>query len=97
MKKNAPETTDQSLATMGVVPTIDVVVFPHMVVPLLVLDPKIMAGITKGLEGDKRILLLATKPQPNMYDDEEGDPISVDDLYSLGTICEIIRVMELPE
>ena len=98
MKKNAPESTDQTLATLGVVPTIDVVVFPHMVVPLLVLDPKIMAGITLGLENDKRILLLATRPQPAMYDDDgEGEPISVDDLYEVGTICEIIRVMELPE
>lgn len=95
MKKQGHETA-ASTTTLAVIPTVDVVVFPHMVVPLLVLDPKIIAGIQFALENEKKILMLATKPQDGAYE-EDNEPISIDDLYELGTVGEIIRVMELPE
>ncbi|MDQ5890636.1 MAG: ATP-dependent Lon protease [Candidatus Dependentiae bacterium] len=81
---------------IAVVPTIDVVVFPHMVVPLLVLDSKIIAGIQQAMREDKKVLMLATKMSPNNYDDE-GEPISIEDLFAVGTVGEIIRLMELSD
>jgi len=93
MKKNAPGALPKQIAT---IPTVDVVVFPHMVVPLLVLDYKIMNGIQEALQGEKKVLLLATRPPKNLAD-AENEPISIEDLYETGTIAEIIRVMELPE
>ncbi len=81
---------------MAVIPTIDVVVFPHMVVPLLVLDTKIISGIHLAMKTDKKVLMLATKTVSNNYEDE-GEPISIDDLYNLGTVGEIIRLMELSD
>lgn len=82
--------------TIPVVPTVDVVVFPHMVVPLLVLDAKIINGIQEALEGDKKVLLVATKPQDSL-DQDGSEPIGLSDLYEVGTVGEIIRVMQLPE
>ena len=97
MKKQAHETiTEQSTVERAVIPTVDVVVFPHMVVPLLVLDQKIINGIQFALEDEKKILMLATKPTSSI-DDQTSDPVSIDDLYQVGTVGEIIRVMELPE
>ncbi len=79
--------------TTPVIPTIDVVVFPNMVVPLLVLDEKIIAGINQAMETNKKILLLAARERGKDY----RGPIGIDDLYSVGTIANIIRVMNLPE
>jgi ATP-dependent Lon protease len=84
---------DEMPHILPVIPTIDVVVFPHMVVPLLVLDEKIIKGINTALEGDKKILLLATKPQSAGY---QG-PIGIQDLYTTGTIGHIMRAMTLPD
>ncbi len=85
------------LRDIAVVPTIDVVVFPHMVVPLLVLDTKIIAGILQAMKEDKKVLMLATKTLPNSNYDDDGEPISIDDLFAVGTIGEIIRLMELSD
>jgi ATP-dependent Lon protease len=76
-----------------VIPTIDVVVFPNMVVPLLILDEKIINGINQALEGPKKVLLLAAKNQSESY---QG-PIGIQDLYSIGTVANIMRVMNLPD
>jgi ATP-dependent Lon protease len=86
-------TADEMPDMLPVIPTIDVVVFPHMVVPLLVLDEKIIKGINTALEGDKKILLLATKAQSAGY---QG-PIGIQDLYTTGTVAHIMRAMTLPD
>ena len=78
---------------LPVIPTIDVVVFPNMVVPLLILDEKIITGINQALDGSKKVLLLAAKNQPENY---QG-PIGIQDLYSVGTVANIMRVMNLPD
>jgi len=78
---------------LPVIPTIDVVVFPHMVVPLLILDEKIIKGIESALNGSKKILLLAAKQQSENY----HGPIGIQDLHKTGTIGNIMRVMNLPE
>ena len=53
---------------LPVVPTMDIVVFPNQIVPLLVLDERIIAGINKAVEdGHKLVLLLASKKQSDMH------------------------------
>lgn len=79
---------------LPVIPTIDVVVFPNMVVPLLVLDEKIIKGIERSGEENKKVLLLAAHQHDNA--DMHG-PISINDLYKIGTVANVMRIMNLPE
>lgn len=44
-----------------IIPTMDVVVFPHMIVPLLVVDERIIKGINYSIEESKLVLLMASK------------------------------------
>ena len=46
---------------LPIIPTIDVVVFPHMVVPLLILDEKIIKGVEQTMQESKKVLLLAAR------------------------------------
>jgi ATP-dependent Lon protease len=78
---------------LPVIPTIDVVVFPHMVVPLLVLDEKIIKGVEQAMQGDKKVLLLAARQQTENY----HGPIGIQDLFKVGTVSTIMRVMNLPD
>jgi ATP-dependent Lon protease len=91
-KTNKKQLEEKISSTVPIIPTIDVVVFPNMVVPLLILDEKIIAGINKAMNADKKILLLAAR-QP---EDPTG-PIGIEDLYQTGTIATIMRTMELPD
>lgn len=84
---------DEIPLVIPVIPTIDVVVFPHAVVPLLILDEKIAKGVELAQQGSKKILLLAARPQTEGY---QG-PIGIQDLYKVGTVGNIMRVMQLPE
>ena len=77
---------------LPVIPTMDVVVFPHMIVPLLVLDEKIIKGINRSLQETKLVLLLAAKKQ---IDSDEG--IATKDLYNIGTVASIMRLIKIPE
>ncbi len=77
---------------LPVVPTMDVVVFPHIIVPLLVLDEKIISGINQVLETSKMVLLLAAKDQ-----DENDSGISTNDLHQVGTVGSIMRIIKIPE
>ena len=71
----------------------DVVVFPHMIVPLLVLDERIIKGINQSLNDSKMVLLLAAKKQVADY---QG-AIGTQDLYQVGTIATIMRLIKIPE
>jgi ATP-dependent Lon protease len=79
---------------LPVIPTIDVVVFPHMIVPLLVLDERIIKGINEAVEKESKMVLLVAsdKPQPSSC-----SSIGMDDLYAVGTIATIMRVIKMPE
>lgn len=89
LNKNLQESIPE---TLPVIPTMDVVVFPHMLVPLLVLDEKIIQGINKSLQESKMVLLLAAKK----HVDEQGS-IGTKDLYTIGTIASIMRLIKIPE
>lgn len=77
---------------LPVIPTMDVVVFPHMIVPLLVLDKRIIKGVNDALEGSKMVLLLAARKQVN-----QQDAIGTKDLYQVGTVASIMRMIKIPE
>lgn len=78
---------------LPVIPTMDVVVFPHMIVPLLVLDERIINGINQSINGSKKVLLLAAKRK---VDDHQG-AIGTKDLYETGTVSTIMRLIKIPE
>lgn len=83
---------DKIPENLPVIPTMDVVVFPHMIVPLLVLDKRIIKGINDAVEGSKMVLLLAAKKQVN-----QQEAIGTKDLYQVGTVASIMRLIKLPE
>ncbi len=76
-----------------VVPAIDVIVFPHMIVPLLVVDERIIQGVNLALSGQKMVLLLSAKS----YDEEHSQEIETENLYKIGTVASIMRVINVPE
>lgn len=79
---------------LPVVPTMDIVVFPNQIVPLLVLDERIIQGINKAVEDEhKLVLLLASKKQSDSY----HGIIGTKDLYDIGTVASIMRVIKVPE
>ncbi len=79
---------------LPVVPTMDVVVFPNQIVPLLVLDDRIIRGINKALEHDpKLVLLLASKKQS----DTHQGVIGTKDLFDVGTVATVMRVIKIPD
>ncbi len=77
---------------LPVIPTMDVVVFPHMIVPLLVLDQRIIKGINDALESSKMVLLLAAKKNV-----DQQDVIGTKDLYEVGTVASIMRIIKIPD
>ena len=91
LKKNVNE--EKILELLPIIPTMDVVVFPHMIVPLLVLDERIIQGINQSLNGSKKVLLLASKKK---IEDGQG-AIGTKDLYEIGTISSIMRLIKIPE
>lgn len=78
---------------LPVIPTMDVVVFPHMIVPLLVMDEKIIKGVNRSLQESKMVLLLAAKHNQT---DNQG-AIGTQDLHQIGTIATIMRLIKIPE
>ena len=75
---------------LTVLPLRDVVVFPHMVIPLFVGRDKSIRALDLAMEGDKRILLVAQKSA------ETDDP-EADDLYRIGTLAQVLQLLKLPD
>jgi ATP-dependent Lon protease len=78
--------------SLPIIPTMDVVVFPHIIVPLLVLDERIIKGIQKALDESKLVILLAAKDIT-----QQQGAIGTEDLYRVGTVGSIMRVIKIPE
>ncbi|HJR72613.1 MAG TPA: endopeptidase La [Luteimonas sp.] len=83
------ETLQQPLQ-LPVLPLRDVVVFPHMVIPLFVGRDKSIQALDQAMEADKRILLVAQKSA------ETDDP-EADDLYQIGTLAQVLQLLKLPD
>ena len=77
-------------ATLPLLPLRDVVVFPHMVIPLFVGRPKSIKALETAMEAGKSILLVAQKSAAK---DEPG----AEDMYGTGTIANILQMLKLPD
>ena len=75
---------------LAVLPLRDIVVFPHMIVPLFVGREKSVRALEAVMKDDKQILLVAQKNAT------QDDP-SVDDIYRVGTVSTILQLLKLPD
>ena len=76
--------------TIPVLPLRDIVVFPHMIVPLFVGREKSIRALEEVMREEKRILLVAQK---NPGDD---DP-AIDTIYDVGTVAQVMQLLKLPD
>ena len=83
------ESGDENL-TLPVLPLRDIVMFPHMIVPLFVGREKSVVALEEVMASGKKILLLAQK-------DPEEDAPKLDGLYSIGTLGNILQLLKLPD
>jgi len=75
---------------LPVLPLRDIVVFPHMIVPLFVGRDKSVRALEEVMASDKQILLVTQK-------DATVDDPTPDDLYTVGTIGTILQLLKLPD
>jgi len=87
---NLPVATVAASPSIPVLPLRDVVVYPHMVIPLFVGREKSILALEAAMKGDKRIMLVAQRQA------EIDDP-KLDDLYKIGTIATILQLLKLPD
>ncbi len=73
-----------------ILPLRDIVVFPHMIVPLFVGREKSVRALEDVMADDKQILLVAQK------DASQDDP-SADDIYRVGTVSTVLQLLKLPD
>ena len=73
-----------------VLPLRDVVVYPHMAIPLFVGREKSVKALTAAMQDDKRILLVAQRSA----DTDEPD---IADLYAVGTLASVLQMLRLPD
>ncbi|WP_266182472.1 endopeptidase La [Dyella humicola] len=92
MAKNAPnpQATGAVLEALPVLPLRDVVVYPHMVIPLFVGRDKSMRALERAMEGERQILLVAQK-SPDIDDPAIGD------LHEIGTLAGVLQLLKLPD
>jgi ATP-dependent Lon protease len=79
-----------AVETLAVLPLRDIVVFPHMIVPLFVGRDKSVRALESVMKDDKQILLVAQKNAA------QDDP-SADDIYRVGTVSTILQLLKLPD
>ncbi len=92
MTKPSDITVDNIISetTLPVLPLRDVVVFPHMVIPLFVGRKKSILALEKAMEAGKQILLVAQKNAA------EDDP-DIEGIYRIGTVASILQLLKLPD
>jgi ATP-dependent Lon protease len=90
MPPNDASNESNDLSTLPLLPLRDVVVFPHMVIPLFVGRPKSIKALDVAMEAGKHILLVAQKSAA------KDDP-AAEDLYEIGSIATILQMLKLPD
>ena len=75
---------------LPLLPLRDVVVFPHMVIPLFVGRPKSIKALESAMEGGKHIMLVAQKAAAK-------DEPSPKDLHEVGCVANILQMLKLPD
>ncbi len=76
--------------TAPVLPLRDVVVFPHMAIPLFVGRERSIRALAAAMQDDKRILLVAQRTA------DTDEPLE-EDLYKVGTLASILQMLKLPD
>ncbi len=84
----SPKDIDSTI--LPLLPLRDVVVFPHMVIPLFVGRPKSIKALEAAMEEGKNVVLVAQKSAAN----DEPTP---EDLYGVGTVASILQMLKLPD
>ena len=84
------KTDDNGGYRLPLLPLRDIIVFPHMVVPLFVGRPKSMQALEEAMAGDKQLLLAAQRRA------KTDDPNS-EDIFSIGTVGHIIQLLRFPK
>ena len=82
--------TESSGNAFPVLPLRDIVVFPHMIVPLFVGREKSVLALEEVMRDDKQILLVAQK------DATQDDP-GAEDIYTVGTLSTVLQLLKLPD
>jgi ATP-dependent Lon protease len=85
-----PEESSTNPSQLPLLPLRDVVVFPHMVIPLFVGRPKSIKALEAAMESGKSIVLVAQKSAA------KDDP-APEDLYEIGSIANILQMLKLPD
>ncbi|MFA7415742.1 MAG: endopeptidase La [Rhizobium sp.] len=80
----------QEKLQLPLLPLRDVVVFPHMVIPLFVGRPKSIKALEMAMESGKSILLVAQKSAAK-------DEPEIEDLYQIGCVANILQMLKLPD
>lgn len=88
---NAQDTAPAEALTLPLLPLRDVVVFPHMVIPLFVGRPKSIKALEQAMNEGKQILLVAQKKTA------AKDEPSEEDLYRIGTLSTVLQMLKLPD
>ena len=82
--------SDPVATELPLLPLRDVVVYPHMVLPLFVGREKSIEALEQAMASDKQVLLVAQR-------NASEDTPSVDDLYQVGTVSNILQLLKLPD
>jgi ATP-dependent Lon protease len=87
---NSPQTPQSPVSGAPVLPLRDVVVYPHMVIPLFVGRERSVKALNHAMQAGKQIVLVAQK-QADV--DEPG----LGDMYEIGTLATILQLLKLPD
>ncbi|MEJ2177467.1 MAG: LON peptidase substrate-binding domain-containing protein, partial [Gammaproteobacteria bacterium] len=82
--------SDQKMITLPLLPLRDVVVFPHMVIPLFVGRARSIRALEMAMDSDKTILLSAQRDAAEDNPDPEG-------IYRVGTVANILQMLKMPD
>jgi len=85
-----PKTETPETVSHPVLPLRDIVVFPHMIVPLFVGREKSVKALEQVMKDDRQILLASQK---DAGDDDPG----TDDIYDVGTFANVLQMLKLPD
>jgi ATP-dependent Lon protease len=80
----------KDITALPLLPLRDVVVFPHMVIPLFVGRPKSIKALDVAMDAGKHILLVAQRQAA------KDDP-AADDLYDIGSVATVLQMLKLPD
>ena len=82
--------TPADVTNLPLLPLRDVVVFPHMVIPLFVGRPKSIKALDVAMDAGKHILLVAQKQAA------KDDPVA-EDLYDNNSVATVLQMLKLPD